>query len=89
MRTNSDGSLAVVVRAENDAVLSALREEHDLLAAIIGDSDAGSLDFQEYSQEQSNDQSGSTVVGAEEDDVVDAGVADTTIVNGPRLDLVT
>ena len=93
MRTNSDGSLAIVVRAENDAVLSALREERDLLAAVIGNADTGSLDFQEYSQEKSNEQSaasGASAGGAESDDAdvaVDGSV--TQVVDGATLDLVT
>jgi hypothetical protein len=91
MRTNSDGSLSVVVRAENDAVLSALREERDLLAAIIGENASGSLDFQEYSQEQSNEHSGfannSAIVGEEE--LAEAEVGSEAIVDGPHLDLVT
>ena len=91
MRTNSDGSLSVVVRAENDAVLSALREERDLLAAIIGENASGSLDFQEYSQEQSNEHSGfannSAIVG--EEDLAEAEVGSEAIVEGPHLDLVT
>lgn len=93
MRTNSDGSLAIVVRAENDAVLSALREERDLLAAVIGNADTGSLDFQEYSQEQNNqqaDNSGASGGGTESDDasvVADGSMAQ--IVDGATLDLVT
>ncbi|MCH2250643.1 MAG: flagellar hook-length control protein FliK [Cognatishimia sp.] len=93
MRTNSDGSLAIVVRAENDAVLSALREERDLLAAVIGNVDTGSLDFQEYSQEKSNEQSaasGASAGGAESDDTdVAADGSVTQVVDGTTLDLVT
>ncbi|WP_370228525.1 flagellar hook-length control protein FliK [Cognatishimia sp.] len=93
MRTNSDGSLAIVVRAENDAVLSALREERDLLAAIIGDSANGSLDFQEYSEGQNREQgdlNGSNGQGADaEDETVEANASASAIVNGPELDLVT
>lgn len=51
VRTEADGTLKVVVRAENQAVLNSLREERDLLAQAIGRADGGSLDFQTFSQE--------------------------------------
>ena len=92
MRTNADGSLAVVVRAENDAVLSSLREERDLLAAIIGENASGSLDFQEYSQGQNDEQSGQNGTGlmsSSEEETADGPADETPIVNGPELNLVT
>ena len=92
MRTNADGSLAVVVRAENDAVLSSLREERDLLAAIIGENASGSLDFQEYSQGQNDEQSGQNgngLMSSSEEEAADGSAEEAPIVNGPELNLVT
>ena len=94
MRTNSDGSLSVVVRAENHAVLSSLRQEHDLLAAVITEHQSVDLDFQEF--EQGREQSGSngfaTPMGDGEDGIEDgralAGIAQP-ILDGETLDLMT
>lgn len=94
MRTNSDGSLAVVVRAENQAVLNSLREERDLLAAIIADSGSASLDFQEFEQNQDDrsSESGSNFTISSDQspqDVVEVDESTTTQVGGATLDLVT
>ena len=92
MRTNADGSLAVVVRAENDAVLSSLREERDLLAAIIGENASGSLDFQEYAQGQGDNQSGqsnSDLNAASDEEAAESATEEVAIVNGSELNLVT
>ena len=51
LKTNSDGSLSVVVRAENAHVLSSLRSEGDLLAQVIGQSGEASVEFQEFSSD--------------------------------------
>lgn len=47
--TRDDGTLQVIVRAENPAVLNSLRNERDLLAQALGGLDAGSLDLQSFS----------------------------------------
>jgi hypothetical protein len=94
MRTNSDGSLSVVVRAENHAVLSSLRQEHDLLAAVITEHQSVDLDFQEF--EQGREQSGSNGFAAPmgdgdegiEDGSALAGIAQP-ILDGETLDLMT
>ncbi|WP_165610538.1 flagellar hook-length control protein FliK [Cognatishimia maritima] len=58
MKTNSDGSLSVVVRAESAHVLSSLRGERELLAQIIGQGGEASVDFQEFSENQQQDVGG-------------------------------
>lgn len=94
MRTNSDGSLSVVVRAENHAVLSSLRQEHDLLAAVITEHHSVDLDFQEFEQgREQSDTSGFAAPGSENDDGIEnggvtAGLAQP-ILDGETLDLMT
>lgn len=101
MKTNSDGSLSVVVRAENAHVLNSLRDERDLLGQIIGQSGEASVDFQEFTSDQGQEfgeQSGSAAIGfgagdTEEAGGVDDAIADQnqrrgTIGNG-QLDLMT
>jgi len=93
MKTNTDGSLSVVVRAENAHVLSSLREERDLLGQIIGQSGDASVAFEEFGsgeqqkfeQEQGHDGTVSGGSVATKDDVDEQQV---TIGNG-QLDLMT
>ena len=94
MKTNADGSLSVVVRAESAHVLSSLREERDLLAQIIAQGGDASVDFQEFSssdQESFEGQSGfdgGAGVSDSGDEVVVEPSQTTTIGNG-QLDLMT
>ncbi len=94
--TGSDGALKVVVRAENPAVLNALREERDLLAQVLGGLDTGSLDLQSFSDGNEQQSQGersarpamsaggeSTATGAEPAPVHKAEIG------GGRLDIVT
>lgn len=95
LATNSDGSLSVVVRAENANVLNSLREERAMLAEILPDASQGSLDFQEFEnsgQERSHDQANSGIVtgSANGVDDADADVAQTTVsIGNGQLDLMT
>lgn len=94
MKTNSDGSLSVVVRAESAHVLSSLREERELLAQIIAQGGEASVDFQEFSsgdQQGFDEQTGFTGgVGSGEgaDDALAEASQEDTIGDG-RLDLMT
>lgn len=94
MTTKADGSLSVVVRAENNAVLTSLREDRALLAEILPDSAQSSLDFQEFEQpdqRQSQGQSGAGF-GTDAGDAAESEMEDAqttaTIGNG-QLDLMT
>lgn len=93
MKTNSDGSLSVVVRAENSHVLSSLREERDLLALAISDAGQGTFEFQEFSkEEQSQDQGGQAFGSGTSGDAISEGVDvanDTATIGGGQLDFVT
>lgn len=93
MKTNSDGSLSVVVRAENSHVLSSLREERDLLALAVSDAGQGTFEFQEFSkEEQSQDQSGQAFGSGTSGDAISEGVdvaTETATIGGGQLDLVT
>ena len=95
LKTNSDGSLAVVVRAENSHVLSSLREERDLLALAIGDTGTGSLEFQEYTPDNGREQQ-SQMAFEEADSSTDADVTESQAapervaqIGGRHLDLMT
>lgn len=94
MKTNIDGSLSVVVRAESAHVLSSLREESDLLAQIIAQGGEASVDFQEFSsgdQQSFDEQAGLSGGAATGEGSEDAGAEtseNVTIGNG-QLDLMT
>lgn len=94
MRTNIDGSLSVVVRAESAHVLSSLREESDLLGQIVGQGGEASVDFQEFDsgdQQSFEDQAGLTRGESAADAIDETGADQTeraTIGNG-QLDLMT
>ncbi|CUI95670.1 hypothetical protein [Cognatishimia activa] len=84
MKTNSDGSLSVVVRADNAHVLSSLRDERDLLGQIIGHSGEASLDFQEFTSDQDHSfdgQGDGAFAGYGSDDSGDAGGVDAVLVD--------
>ncbi|MGH1466612.1 MAG: flagellar hook-length control protein FliK [Cognatishimia sp.] len=95
MKTRADGSLAVVVRAENAHVLNSLREERDLLAQVIADVGQGSVEFQEYSKNPDQEQGGSSSGGNDfsggdlevSEDGQDA--TQTAKIGGGQLDLMT
>lgn len=93
MKTNSDGSLSVVVRAESAHVLSSLREERDLLAQIIAQGGEASVDFQEFSSgdqqgfEEQAGFAGGVASADSSEEAVESSQADT-IGNG-QLDLMT
>ena len=93
MKTNADGSLSVVVRAESAHVLSSLREERELLAQIIAQGGDASVDFQEFTSsdqqgfEENNGFAGSAPSVESGEEVVETSQADT-IGNG-QLDLMT
>lgn len=93
MKTNSDGSLSVVVRAENPHVLSSLREERDLLALAVSDAGQGTFEFQGFSkEEQSQDQGGQEFGSGTSGDAITEGAdvaTDTVTIGGGQLDLVT
>ncbi|MGH1447620.1 MAG: flagellar hook-length control protein FliK [Cognatishimia sp.] len=93
MKTNSDGSLSVVVRAENAHVLSSLREERDLLALAVSDAGQGTFEFQEFNKdEQSQDQGGQGFSGGTgSESIADSAdvTSDTAKIGGGQLDLMT
>lgn len=93
-----DGSLRVVVRAENPAVLTALRADRDLLAQALGGLDAGALDLQSFSQQDSGRDNGgsgqSAALGAAAMTEADAAATATRqtqpdLIGRGRLDIVT
>lgn len=95
--TRDDGTLQVVVRAENPAVLNSLREERELLAQVLGGLDAGSLDLQSFSdgggQEPQSDR-GPVLTGPGGEDTAGAAAApaapaQTATIGAGRLDIVT
>lgn len=96
LSTNSDGSLSVVVRAENTSVLNSLREERALLAEILPDTAQGSLEFQEFESSGENAQqneAGAETYGDMSDGSAEAASDEATqptatIGNG-QLDLMT
>lgn len=94
--TGSDGALKVVVRAENPAVLNALREERDLLAQVLGGMDTGSLDLQSFSDSNGEGPQGDRPSGSPmslADDIAATGAdpapEHTSQIGGGRLDIVT
>mgnify|MGYP000385926369 CR=1 FL=1 len=94
--TAEDGTLKVVVRAENPVVLNSLRQERDLLAQALGGLDAGSLDLQSFSdssgQEPQGDRSPSlTAIGDDDmaEAAVEAAAPQTAQIGAGRLDIVT
>lgn len=94
--TGSDGALKVVVRAENPAVLNALREERNLLAQALGGLDTGSLDLQSFTegnfQEPQDDRIATrSTSSGEEIAATAAGAAPvhTAMIGDGRLDIVT
>ncbi|GAA6199890.1 flagellar hook-length control protein FliK [Aquicoccus sp. SU-CL01552] len=94
--TGSDGALKVVVRAENPAVLNALREERDLLAQVLGGLDTGSLDLQSFSDSNGQGQQGDQPAGAPmaaANDMTATGAdpapVHTSQIGNGRLDIVT
>lgn len=92
MQTNSDGTLSVVVRAENAHVLNSLREEHDLLAQIIANNEGASFEFEQFSEDRSqggfNGSSDDLLDNADSDEPVDKRAEQSTI-GGGQLDLMT
>ncbi|MFD1342044.1 flagellar hook-length control protein FliK [Litorisediminicola beolgyonensis] len=60
LKTDETGQLRVVLRAENPAVLAALRSDRALLMSVLGDSQPGlgdaALDFEEFNQPRQNTQ---------------------------------
>lgn len=97
LSTQTDGAVSVVVRVENPTVLSALRDARDMLEIVLGVSDGGSLDFQDFGQQrdrQSDYQvaaTGAQLLAETEDD---AGTSATDTRQGDltgsgRLNLVT
>ncbi|GAA6209913.1 hypothetical protein NBRC116601_32060 [Cognatishimia sp. WU-CL00825] len=95
LKTRADGSLAVVVRAENAHVLNSLREERDLLAQVIADVGQGSVEFQEYSKNPDQGENGSGSGGNEfSDGALEAtdeieDTSQTAKIGGGQLDLMT
>lgn len=93
LKTNSDGSLSVVVRAENAHVLNSLRQEQDLLAQIVGQSGDASVDFQEFASEDGSDQRTSEGYSSDGDaeiaDADDAVTEETVSIGNGQLDLMT
>ena len=94
--TGSDGALKVVVRAENPAVLNALREERDLLAQVLGGLDTGSLDLQSFSDSNGQERQGERSTGPSflsAEDITATGAesapAHKSEIGGGRLDIVT
>ena len=94
--TGSDGALKVVVRAENPAVLNALREERDLLAQVLGGLDTGSLDLQSFSDSQDQQSQGERFAGpamTSGDEIAATGAEPAPVhkaeIGGGRLDIVT
>lgn len=94
MKTNIDGSLSVVVRAESAHVLSSLRDESDLLAQIIAQGGDASVDFQEFGsgdQQSFEDQTGLTggVDAGEGSEDSGADTSETVTIGNGQLDLMT
>lgn len=92
LRTKEDGTLSVVVRAENHGVLTTLRQEHDLLAAVIAQNEGSSLEFQEFDRntDEQNTGSGPAQSGVSSDELEDEPQSERgPILTGSTLDLVT
>ncbi|MFY0597960.1 MAG: flagellar hook-length control protein FliK [Cognatishimia sp.] len=96
MKTNSDGTLSVVVRAESAHVLSSLRSETDLLAQIVGQSGEGTLDFQEFGSDQGQEFSENAASAGGFEDEAGNGTSlelsdteDTQTIGNGQLDLTT
>lgn len=94
--TRDDGTLKVVVRAENPAVLNSLRDERDLLAQALGGLDTGSLDLQSFSDGSGQDaqgerRGGPTLSGGEDRAGTGGDGAATPVatIGAGRLDIVT
>ena len=94
--TGSDGALKVVVRAENPAVLNALREERDLLAQVLGGLDMGSLDLQSFSDSNGQtpqDERPAALAMSSGDEIAATGAEAAPThkaeIGGGRLDIVT
>ncbi|TDK50219.1 flagellar hook-length control protein FliK [Antarcticimicrobium luteum] len=93
--TAQDGTLKVVVRAENPAVLNTLRAERDMLALALGGLDSGSLDLQSYSdgggQEPQGKRAAPAAAVLADDAEPGAGPAraQTAEIGNGRLDIVT
>ncbi|MDK3016730.1 flagellar hook-length control protein FliK [Pseudodonghicola flavimaris] len=95
--TADDGTLSVVVRAENSQVLNALRADRETLALALGDLGGGSLDLQGFSPQGD---SGGTDRGGGSGEPGAEGAADATapigsvaahedVIGRGRLDIVT
>ncbi len=94
MKTNSDGSLSVVVRAENAHVLNSLREERDLLAQVIGQAGGGSVEFENYDDgaDQQQGEAGGFSDGGDTAETVSAtadSMESDAKIGGGTLDLMT
>lgn len=95
--TADDGSLNVVVRAENPGVLQALKADRDLLAQALGALGGGALDLQSFSQ--GSDQRGSdqrsapSMIASATESPAAAAAGDSAMpadqIGGGRLDIVT
>ncbi len=94
--TGEDGALKIVVRAENPAVLSSLRDERDLLAQALGGMEAGSLDLRSFSDRDGQESQGrrAPVLSATSaEDSAEGGTdprpVQTAEIGEGRLDIVT
>lgn len=92
-----DGMLKVVVRADNPAVLNALRDGRDLLAQALGGLGGGALDLQSFSQQGAEtggagrDGGIAALAEPEAEAAATAGEvsAQPELIGGGRLDIVT
>lgn len=94
LKTNVDGSLSVVVRAESAHVLNSLRQESDLLAQVIAQGGEASVDFQEFSSgdQQSFEQQDALTGGGVSDGGGEEGeeaTSDQVTIGNGQLDLMT
>ena len=94
--TRDDGTLQVVVRADNPAVLNSLRSERDLLAQALGGLQTGSLDLQSFSDgggQAPQGERGAVMAAAGAEDAPEAAAepaaTQTATIGAGRLDIVT
>lgn len=94
IRTETDGSVKVTIRADNLMVLNTLRDAREMLAQSIGVADGAVLDFQEGSLGQEQGRQGSALtqgVTGDDDGLATAvePVAQAEVIGGGQLDIMT
>jgi Flagellar hook-length control protein FliK len=94
IRTETDGSMKVTIRADNLMVLNTLRDAREMLAQLIGAADGTVLDFQEGPPGQDQGRQGPALAqgfkGDDEGSATAAGqIAQSEVIGGGQLDIMT